>query len=71
MSTLIRNTFKLIDVNSEDIIKSAAKLKIKYNLSLGDAFLLASAKSTKSTAVTSDHELSKVKEVKVLLIPKE
>ena len=69
--TLIRNTFKLIDVNSEDIIKSAAKLKIKYNLSLGDAFLLASAKSTNSTAVTSDHELSKVKEVKVLLIPKE
>ncbi|WP_349290776.1 PIN domain-containing protein [Acidianus brierleyi] len=39
------------------------------NLSLGDAFLLASAKSTNSTAVTSDHELSKVKDVKVILIP--
>jgi predicted nucleic acid-binding protein len=69
--SLIRNTFELIDVNDEDIIKSTAKLKIKYNLSLGDAFLLASAKSINSTAVTSDHELSKVKEVKVILIPKE
>jgi len=67
--TLIRNTFKLIDVNNEDIIKSTAKLKIKYNLSLGDALLLASAKSINSTAVTSDHELSKVKDVKVILIP--
>ncbi|WP_232048982.1 type II toxin-antitoxin system VapC family toxin [Sulfuracidifex tepidarius] len=66
--SIIRNSFKLIDVNKDDIITTSAKLKIRYNLSLGDSFLLASAKHIKGVAVTSDHELKDVKEVKVLVV---
>ncbi|BDC17536.1 type II toxin-antitoxin system VapC family toxin [Acidianus sp. HS-5] len=65
--TLVRNSFKILDI-SDEIIRISAKLKIKYNLSLGDSFLLSSAKSINGVAVTSDHELKKVNEVKVKLV---
>ena len=61
------NSLKVAEL-SEGIITLSAKLKLKYDLSLGDAFLLATAKYLNGTAVTSDHELAKVKEVKVLLL---
>lgn len=67
--SIIKNSFKLADVNNDDIVRASAKLKIKYNLSLGDSFLLASAKGINGIAVTTDHELKSVKEVNVLLIP--
>ncbi|WP_390533064.1 PIN domain-containing protein [Sulfurisphaera ohwakuensis] len=66
--SIVRNSFKLIDINDENIITTSAKLKTKYNLSLGDAFLLASAKHINGVAVTSDHELKNVKEVRVLIV---
>ena len=62
-----RNSLKVVEL-SEGIITASAKLKLKYGLSLGDAFLLATAKYLNGTAVTSDHELAKVKEVRVLLL---
>lgn len=65
--TLVRNSFKVLDITNE-ILRTSAKLKVKYNLSLGDAFLLASAISINGTAVTSDHELENVKEAKVIVL---
>ncbi|MEM0373647.1 MAG: PIN domain-containing protein [Sulfolobaceae archaeon] len=65
--TLIKNSFKTINVDDE-IVRTSAKLKVKYNISLGDSYLLASAKLLNLIAVTSDHELEKVKEVKVKVI---
>jgi|OSPMetMinimDraft_2_1075162.scaffolds.fasta_scaffold33213_2 predicted nucleic acid-binding protein len=61
-----RNSFKLIDI-SDDIVRFSAKFKIKYNISLGDSFLLASAKSINGVVITSDYELKKVKEVNVFI----
>ncbi len=65
--TLVRNSFKVLDI-TDDIIRISAKLKVKYNLSLGDSFLVASAINVNGTAVTSDHELGNIKEAKVILI---
>ncbi|MCY0882256.1 MAG: type II toxin-antitoxin system VapC family toxin [Acidianus infernus] len=65
--TLVRNSFKVIDITDE-IVRTSAKLKVKYNLSLGDSFLLASAIIINGNAVTSDHELEDVKEAKVILV---
>ena len=62
-----RNSLKVVEL-SEGIITVSAKLRLKYGLSLGDAFLLATAMYLNGTAVTSDHELAKVKEVRVLLL---
>ena len=65
--TLVRNSFKVLDI-TDDIIRISAKLKVKYNLSLGDSFLIASAVSVNGAAVTSDHELGNVKEAKVIIV---
>lgn len=65
--TLVRNSFKVLDI-TDDIIRISAKLKVKYNLSLGVSFLVASAINVNGTAVTSDHELGNIKEAKVILI---
>ena len=69
--SIVKNSFKLIDINEDDIITTSAKLKMRYNLSLGDSFLLATAKHINGVAVTSDHELKNVKDVKVLVISRD
>ena len=42
-SDAVESSLKTDELN-DDIIVFSAKLKLRYNLSLGDAFLLASAK---------------------------
>lgn len=67
---VIRENFEVIGCDFEDILFKVSELKIKYNLSLGDAFLLATSIFLKAPAITTDKALEKVKEAKVIVIEK-
>jgi len=45
----------IIDMVSEELMKEAARFKLKYKVSVADAFALATAKLENATIVTADH----------------
>jgi len=46
---------EIINQISENVIKSAGYYKSRYSISLGDSFVLSTAKEHKAIIVTSDH----------------
>ena len=52
---LNRTSIKVIFEITEDTIKNAGYFKSKYKISLGDSFVLATAKSYDARVISSDH----------------
>ncbi len=65
----IRRTKLRVVETDEDLARAAGieKCRQPFNLSLADCYLLGLAKRFNSTILTTDRELSKVKEVKAIL----
>ncbi|HEW94066.1 MAG TPA: PIN domain-containing protein [Thermoprotei archaeon] len=57
--------------NKEDLTVNAAKLKLKYYsiLSLADCYLIALAKRSKATIITTDQNVKSVDEYPTILLP--
>ncbi|MCL2041153.1 MAG: PIN domain-containing protein [Bacteroidales bacterium] len=52
---IIQTKIKIIYEITESTIKSAGYMKSKYKISLGDSFVLATAKWHKAKVISSDH----------------
>ena len=52
---MLQTKIKIIYKITETTIKSAGYYKSKYKMSLGDSFVLATAKLRKATIISSDH----------------
>ena len=59
--------FVVIDVN-KNIAETAATLKRKYKFKFPDAAIAATAMHTRTTLVTRDRQMHRVKEIRVLSI---
>jgi predicted nucleic acid-binding protein len=71
----VKLNYLLTFINLVEIDKTlaeiASKIRLKYNLSLGDSFLVATAEMIGGTVVTSDHEFAErtAKDYDVEFIP--
>ena len=62
-TALIEQDFEVIDVTA-DIAKTSAELKVKYNLSMADSIIAATALALKATCLSDDPHFKAVKEIK-------
>ena len=62
-STIMEQDFEVIDVNS-NLARSSAELRLKYNISMGDSIIAATALLLKVPCVTDDPHFKTVKEIK-------
>lgn len=62
-TTLIEQDYEVIDVTA-DIAKSSAELRLKYNMSMADSIIAATAWRLKATCLSDDPHFMAVKEIK-------
>jgi len=62
-TTLLEQDCKVINVDS-DIAKTSAELRLKYNMSMADSIIAATALLLKATCVSDDPHFKAVKEIK-------
>jgi toxin FitB len=60
---LLEKDYQVIDVTA-DIAKSSAELRLKYNMSMADSIIAATALSLKATCFSDDPHFMAVKEIK-------
>jgi len=66
-AALLRQEFKVVSVTSE-IAEISAEFKHKYDLSMGDSMIAATASNLKAVCVSDDPHLKRVKEIKTTWI---
>src|SRR4030065_2757309 len=64
---LLKQEFKVIPVTAE-IAEISAEFRHKYNLSMGDSMIAATASSLKTLCVTDDPHFKRIKEIKTTSI---
>ena len=64
---LLKQDFKVIPVTAE-IAEISAEFRHKYNLSMGDSMIAATASSLKTLCVTDDPHFKRIKEIKTTWI---
>jgi predicted nucleic acid-binding protein len=64
---LLKQDFKLVPVTAE-IAQISAELRQKYQLSMGDSMIAATASSLKAVCVSDDPHFQRVKEIKTAWI---
>lgn len=62
-TALAEQDFEVIDVTA-DIAKSSAELRSRYNMSMADSIIAATALSLKATCLSDDPHFKAVKEIK-------
>ncbi len=62
-TALVEQDFEVIDVTT-DIAKSSAELRSKYNMSMADSIIAATALSLNATCLSDDPHFKAVKEIK-------
>jgi predicted nucleic acid-binding protein len=62
-TSLIEQDYEVIDVNA-DIAKVSAELRLKYNMSMADSIIAATALFLKATCLSDDPHFKAVKEIK-------
>jgi len=62
-TTLLEQDYEVIDVTAE-IAKTSAELRLKYNMSMADSIIAATALALKATCVSDDPHFKVVKEIK-------
>lgn len=60
---LLEKDFKVVDVDAE-IAKNSAELRNKYNISMTDSIIAATASTLKATCLSDDPHLKRVKEIR-------
>jgi len=60
---LLEKDFKVVNVDSE-IARNSAELRNKYNISMTDSIIAATASALKATCLSDDPHLKKVKEIR-------
>ncbi len=60
---VLEQDYEVIDVTAE-IAKSSAELRLKYNMSMADSIIAATAVALKATCVSDDPHFRAVKEIK-------
>jgi len=66
-AALLRQEFNVVPVTSE-IAEISAEFRHKYDLSMGDSMIAATASSLKATCVSDDPHFKRVKEIKTTWI---
>jgi predicted nucleic acid-binding protein len=66
-TALLKQDFKVVPVTSE-IAECSAELRQKYNLSMGDSMIVATASSLKALCVSDDPHFQRIKEIKTTWI---
>ena len=66
-AALLRQEFNVVPVTSE-IAEISAEFRHKYNLSMGDSMIAATASSLKAACVSDDPHFKRVKEIKTTWI---
>ena len=66
-TTLLRQDFKVISVTAE-IAEISAELRHKYQLSMADSMIAATASSLKADCVSDDPHFKHIKEIKTVWI---
>jgi len=61
-TTLLEQDYEVIDVTAE-IAKTSAELRLKYNMSMADSIIAATALALKATCVSDDPHFKAVKEI--------
>jgi predicted nucleic acid-binding protein len=64
---LLKQDFKVVPVTSE-IAEASAELRQKYDLSMGDSMIAATALSLKALCVSDDQHIKCIKEIKTTWI---
>ena len=64
---LLKQEFNVVPVTSE-IAEISAELRHKYNLSMGDSMIAATASSLKALCVSDDPHFKRIKEIKTTWI---
>ena len=64
---LLKQDFKVVPVSSE-IAEFSAELRQKYDLSMGDSMIAATASSLKALCVSDDPHFKRIKEIKTTWI---
>ncbi len=62
-TTLLEQDYEVIDVTA-DIAKTSAELRLKYDMSMADSIIAATALSLKATCLSDDPHFKAVKEIK-------
>jgi predicted nucleic acid-binding protein len=62
-TSLIEQDYEVIDVNA-DIAKVSAELRLKYNMTMADSIIAATALFLKATCLSDDPHFKAVKEIK-------
>ena len=65
--TVLKQDFKVVPVTSE-IAEISAELRQRYNLSMGDSMIAATASNLKATCVSDDPHFKRIKEIKTTWI---
>lgn len=63
-TSLLEKDFKMVEVDAE-IAKSSAELRHKYNVSLADSIIAATAQMLKAVCFSDDPHFEKIREIKV------
>jgi len=66
-TALLKQDFKVIPVTSE-VAEVSAELRQKYDLSMGDSMIAATASSLKAVCVSDDPHFKQIKEIKTTWI---
>ena len=66
-TTLLKQDFKTIPVNNE-IAETSAELRNKYNLSMADSIIAATATKLKAICISDDPHFKQIKEIKTTWI---
>ncbi len=62
-TTLLEQEYEVVNVDA-DIAKLSAELRLKYNMSMADSIIAATALSLKATCLSDDPHFKAVKEIK-------
>jgi len=62
-TTLLEQDYEVVNVNAE-IAKTSAELRLKYNMSMADSIIAATALTLKATCLSDDPHFKAVKEIK-------
>jgi toxin FitB len=62
-TTVLEQDYEIVDVNA-DIAKTSAELRLKYNMSMADSIIAATALSLKATCLSDDPHFKAVKEIR-------
>jgi len=62
-TTLLEQDYKVVDVNA-NLAKSSAELRLKYDMSMADSIIAATALFLKAPCISDDPHFKAVKEIK-------